>query len=182
MMKLLKTTLLAGALAASGAAMAADLPLIAIPTLDTTRYTGTWYEVAKYPNVFQRKCVADTVAQYSAQPDGTIRVDNRCTQKGGKVDQVIGAARQPAGPGSPKLKVRFAPAWLSKLPLVWANYWVIDLDPGYTLAAVSEPKREYLWILARTPHVAPPVYAALLKRLAAQGFDTSKLVPTKQGS
>ena len=167
------------ALAATTAA-AADTPLATIPTLDTARYAGTWYEIAKYPNYFQRKCLSDTVARYSAQPDGTIRVDNRCTQEGNKVEQAVGQARQPGGAGSPKLEVRFAPAWLSFLPFVWGNYWVIDLDPGYTLAAVSEPKREYLWILSRTAQVEPQAYAALVQRLAARGFDTSKLVVTKQ--
>lgn len=178
----MKHVILAGLLAASGAAIAAEPPLATIATLDTARYVGTWYEIAKYPNIFQRKCLSNTVAQYSAQQDGTIRVANRCTEEGGKVAQAIGAARQPGGPGSPKLEVRFAPAWLSMLPLVWGNYWVIDLDPGYTLAAVSEPKRDYLWILSRTPTVAPQAYAALLQRLAAQGFDTTKLVPTPQGN
>jgi apolipoprotein D and lipocalin family protein len=67
--------------------------------------------------------------------------------------------------------VRFAPGWLSFLPMVWGDYWVIDLDPDYQLAAVSEPKREYLWILSRTPTVPRQAYAALLDRLARQGFD-----------
>ena len=168
-------------LLALAATAAAEAPLTTIPTLDTARYAGTWYEIAKYPNRFQRKCLSNTVANYSAQPDGTIRVDNRCTQEGNKVDQAIGQARQVGGAGSPKLEVRFAPAWLSFLPMVWGNYWVIDLDPAYTLAAVSEPKREYLWILSRTAKVEPQAYAALLQRLAAKGFDTSQLVVTKQG-
>jgi apolipoprotein D and lipocalin family protein len=176
----MKKFALAGLLAVAATAGAAA-PLTTIQTLDTARYAGTWYEIAKYPNYFQRKCLANTVATYSAQPDGTIRVDNRCTQEGNKVDQAVGQARQPGGPGSPKLEVRFAPAWLSALPFVWGDYWVIDLDPAYTLAAVSEPKREYLWILSRTAKVDPQAYAALLQRLAAKGFDTSKLIPTKQG-
>ncbi len=168
-------------LLALAATAAAEAPLTTIPTLDTARYAGTWYEIAKYPNRFQRKCLSNTVANYSAQPDGTIRVDNRCTQEGNKVDQAVGQARQVGGAGSPKLEVRFAPAWLSFLPMVWGNYWVIDLDPAYTLVAVSEPKREYLWILARTAKVEPQAYAALVQRLAGKGFDTSKLVVTKQG-
>jgi apolipoprotein D and lipocalin family protein len=57
---------------------------------------------------------------------------------------------------------------------------VVDLDPNYQLAAVSEAKREYLWILSRTPKVDKASYDALLARLAAQGLDVSKLVPTKQ--
>ncbi|MDQ2823662.1 MAG: lipocalin family protein [Pseudomonadota bacterium] len=178
---LLKQCLAAACLVmATAAAHAAPADLATVPTLDTTRYLGTWYEIAKYPNFFQRKCLANTVANYTAQPDGTIRVDNRCTQEGNKVASVVGAARQPGGAGSPKLEVRFAPSWLSVLPFVWANYWVIDLDPDYTLAAVSEPNMEYLWILSRTSKVDPEAYAALLKRLTAQGFDTSKLVVTKQ--
>ena len=176
----MKKFALTGLLAVAATAGAAA-PLATIQTLDTARYAGAWYEIAKYPNYFQRKCLANTVATYSAQPDGTIRVDNRCTQEGNKVDQAVGQARQPGGAGSPKLEVRFAPAWLSALPFVWGDYWVIDLDPAYTLAAVSEPKRDYLWILSRTAKVDPQAYAALLQRLAAKGFDTSKLIPTKQG-
>jgi apolipoprotein D and lipocalin family protein len=180
-MSIMKRLALAGLLATAATVHAADAPLATIPALDTARYTGTWYEIAKYPNRFQRKCVANTVANYTAQPDGTIRVDNRCAKEGGQVDQAVGQARQLGGATSPTLEVRFAPAWLSVLPFVWGDYWVIDLDPAYTLAAVSEPKREYLWILSRTAKVEPQAYAALLQRLAAKGFDTSKLVVTKQG-
>jgi apolipoprotein D and lipocalin family protein len=74
--------------------------------------------------------------------------------------------------------VRFAPAILSFIPMVWGDYWVIDLDNKYQLSAVSEPKREYLWILSRTPQVPAAEYNALLARLKAQGLDTSKLVLT----
>jgi apolipoprotein D and lipocalin family protein len=59
-------------------------------------------------------------------------------------------------------------------------YWVVDLDEGYQLVAVSEPKREYLWVLSRTPKVDPNQCDALLKRLKAQEFDLSKLELTKQ--
>ena len=76
--------------------------------------------------------------------------------------------------------MRFAPAWLAWLPLVWGDYWVVDLDERYALAAVSEPKREYLWVLSRTPTVSPDAYDALLGRLKAQGFDLNRLVLTKQ--
>jgi apolipoprotein D and lipocalin family protein len=76
--------------------------------------------------------------------------------------------------------VRFAPRWLSFLPFVWGDYWVIDLDPDYQLAAVSEPGRDYLWILARTPTVSRQAYCALLDRLERQGFDLSKLELTRQ--
>ena len=79
-------------------------------------------------------------------------------------------------------KVRFAPAWLSFIPAVWGDYWVIDLDPAYQLAAVAEPKREDLWILSRTPKVDNKSYQALLERLTQKGFDISKLdISLQQG-
>ena len=93
--------------------------------------------------------------------------------------QAVGRARQDGPADSPKLKVRFAPAWLSWLPMVWGNYWVIDIDAGYQLVAVSEPDREYLWVLSRTPTVEGGAQA-LLGRLQAKGFDLSKLERTTQ--
>ncbi|MDP5239741.1 lipocalin family protein [Uliginosibacterium sp. 31-16] len=150
-------------------------PLIPIATLDVPRYLGTWYEIAKFPNWFQRKCASDTRADYSLKPDGTLQVLNRCRQIDGEITEALGAARQIGDASSPKLKVRFAPAWLSFIPAVWGNYWVIDLDADYQLAAVSEPGREYLWILSRSPQPAPQAYAALLERLKNKGFDIRKL-------
>ena len=163
----------------AGAALASE-PLTTVPALDVPRYMGTWYEIAKYPNWFQRKCISNTSAQYSPQSDGTVRVQNRCTQEDGKVSEAIGQARQIGESTSPKLQVRFAPEWLSFLPLVWGNYWVIDLDTDYQLVAVSEPKREYLWILSRTPEVSAKAYDELLARLEKKGFDLKKLEKSKQ--
>eukprot|EP01034_Spumella_vulgaris_P035962 gene35962-44344_t len=135
-------------------------------TIDVAyRYMGTWYEIAKYPNYFQRKCVGNTTADYALQPDKTVQVTNRCEIGKGEAIVATAEGRQVGGAASPRLEVRFAPAWLSFLPFVWADYWVIDLDEQYQLAAVSEPKREYLWILSRTPQVEPQAYAALLARL-----------------
>lgn len=155
-------------------------PLTPIASLNVQRYMGTWYEIAKYPNRFQKKCVAQTTARYHLQADGTVQVINRCREESGDFGEAIGEARQTGGAMSPKLKVRFAPAWLSWLPFVWGDYWVVDLDAGYKLVAVSEPKREYLWVLSRTPVVEPGDYAALLARLKAQGFDLNRLVLSLQ--
>jgi apolipoprotein D and lipocalin family protein len=156
-------------------------PLNAIAALDVPRYMGTWYEIAKYPNRFQKQCVAETTADYQLQAGGAVQVTNRCRTASGVVEEAIGAARQ-VGPAtsSPQLQVRFAPSWLSWLFMVWGNYWVIDLDPAYQLVAVSEPKREYLWVLSRTPTVNAEAYAALMTRLQAQGLDPTRLERTRQ--
>lgn len=154
--------------------------LQAIGTLDVPRYMGRWWEIAKFPNWFQRKCVADTSATYSLRADGTVKVLNQCALQDGSLLQAEGSARQVGGPASARLQVRFAPAWLSVLPLVWGDYWIVDLDDRYELVAISEPRREYLWILSRTPRVDPARYEALIVRLAAMGLDVSKLEKTTQ--
>jgi len=151
-----------------------------IPALDVPRYMGVWYEIAKFPNWFQRQCVGATRAAYSLKPDGSVQVINRCRTQSGETTEAVGEARQVGPASSAQLEVRFAPAWLSFLPLVWGDYWVIDLDERYQLVAVSEPKKAYLWILARTPHVDPHDYQRLLERLSKMGFDLSKLELTRQ--
>ena len=178
--------LIAAILVLTGAfAQAADTPqppsdLKSISALDAPRYMGTWYEIAKFPAWFQKKCVADTWAEYTLQPDGSVQVINRCRQESGEMKEALGGGRQIGDATSSKLEVRFAPAWLSFLPMVWGDYWVIDLDPSYQLVAVSEPKREYLWILSRSPKVDPAAYDALLARLSGQGFDLQRLEKTLQ--
>ena len=155
-------------------------PLTPIKSLDVPRYMGTWYEISKFPNWFQKKCVASTKAEYSLKADGNLQVINRCKLESGEVNEATGTARQIGEASSPKLKVRFAPAWLAFIPAVWGDYWVIDLDDSYQLVAISEPNREYLWVLSRTPRVDQKIYEALLGRLKGQGLDVSKLENTRQ--
>lgn len=159
---------------------AAVQALTTVASLDVPRYMGTWFEVAKYPNWFQKKCSSATQAAYSLVADGRVQVINRCRQSGGEWTEAVGLARQLGPSNSPRLEVRFAPSWLSWLPFVWGNYWVIDLDEDYQLVAVSEPRREYLWVLSRTPKVDPVRYQQLVDRLRQKGFDPDKLQVTLQ--
>ena len=160
---------------------AAQEPMTTVPGIEVPRYLGTWYEIAKFPNRFQKMCASNTSAQYSARPDGSLSVRNRCTDIDGKISEVEGQARQIGNATSPKLEVRFAPAWLSFLPFVWGDYWVIDLDADYQLVAVSEPKREFLWVLSRTATVSAKAYDELMVRLRAKSLDTNKLERTRHG-
>jgi apolipoprotein D and lipocalin family protein len=157
-------------------------PVQTIASLDVPRYMGTWFELAKFPNVFQRRCVSNTRAVYTLNVDNTVQVLNRCRIQDGSTIEALGQAKQIGNATSPVLKVRFAPEWLGWLPLVWGDYWVIDLDDQYQLAAVSDAKREYLWVLSRSPKIDQTRYAALLQRLKQQGFDVDKLQVTPQDS
>ena len=163
------------AIALTSNATAQEAPVQTIALLDVNRYVGTWYEIAKYPNRFQKQCASHTRAQYLTNADSSLQVINRCVTREGETLEAIGQAHQVGGASSPKLQVRFAPAWLSWLPWVWGDYWVIDLDKDYQLAAVSDAKREYLWVLSRHIQVDAKTYQALLARIAAQGFDIQKL-------
>jgi len=158
--------------------------LQAVPELDVDRYMGTWFEIAKFPNYFQRKCASNTQATYSKRADGGIDVVNSCETHAGPVDVARGLARpdRAAPSQSSKLQVRFAPAWLSWLPLVWGRYWVVLLDPDYGFAVVSEPRRKYLWILSRSPHMDTAQYEEIVDKISTMGFDTRRLVRSAQSS
>lgn len=151
-----------------------------IDNLDVSRYLGRWYEIAKFPNRFQQQCVSDTSADYAVRPDGNLSVLNQCRLADGQWERAIGLAKRVREGSSAQLQVRFAPAWLSFLPWVWGDYWVVDLDERYELAAVSEPGRQYLWILSRTPVVDNERYSALLSRLVQMGLDVNKLEKSAQ--
>lgn len=155
----------------------AKAPVRSVPTLELERYAGLWYEIAKFPNRFQARCRSETTAQYERLPNGQFRVINTCKGAAGEVIRAEGRARlaDRNGPTS-QLEVRFAPAFLSWLPMVWGDYWVLDITPGYDAVLVGTPSREYLWILARTPQPDDATYQRLVAAAAAQGFDVSRIV------
>ncbi|MDE3217391.1 MAG: lipocalin family protein, partial [Gemmatimonadota bacterium] len=151
-------------------------PVHAIPSLDLERYAGRWYEVARFPSWFERKCVGQATADYELRPDGTIRVVNTCRTADSTVNRAEGAARLADRNGPPsRLKVRFAPSFLSFLPMVWADYWVLDLTDDYGAALVGTPDRRYLWVLSRTPALDSATYDRLVATAGRQGFDVARL-------
>ena len=153
----------------------------AVESLDLQLYAGQWYEIARLPNRFQRDCVGSVTATYVLRDDGRIDVINRCQKVGGEMMEATGIARLASkeGPAS-KLKVRFAPAFTSFLPFVWADYWVIDLASDYSYAVVGHPDRKYLWILSRTPTMDDRLYEEIVGRIVQQEFDADRLVRTQQ--
>jgi apolipoprotein D and lipocalin family protein len=167
--------ILAALLAVSSAVtIAADPPLPVVAAVDLDRYAGKWHEIARYPNRFERMCVADVTATYTRNTDGTIAVVNECRKADGTRERADGLARVVQAPA--KLEVRFAPAWLSWLPLVWGDYWIVDLDPDYRFVIVGEPSREYLWVLAREPALDDDMWHTIYGKLSRLGFDLDKLV------
>jgi len=149
-------------------------PLETVSNVDLKRYTGLWYEIARYPNRFQKDCVGSR-ATYGLKDDGRISVLNECYDRTfeGSLRSVKGTARVVDATSNAKLKVTFF--W----PFSGA-YWIIDLGRDYEFAVIGHPKRKYLWILSRSKEMDQDLYERILERLKQQDYDTSKLIKTPQ--
>jgi apolipoprotein D and lipocalin family protein len=150
-----------------------NLPALqTVARVDLERYLGTWYEIAAFPQSFQRGCTASTAA-YTARDDGEIDVVNRCRLEtvDGPEKVAEGRARVVDRETNAKLEVSFFRPF-------WGDYWIIDLGDDYEYAVVGHPSRDYLWILCRSPTMDDEVYAGILERLAVQGYETHRLVRT----
>ncbi|WP_428416122.1 lipocalin family protein [Methylibium sp.] len=155
-------------------------PLQALPSLEVSAYMGTWYQVAWYPNRFQRQCVSDTRATYRLLEQGEVEVANQCRNAEGRIESIRGVAQAVGstveGQLMPaQLRVSFLPALIRWLPIGWGNYWVLALGPDGRYSLVSEPTREYLWVLSRTPQLTDDDDRSVRATLQAQGFDLARL-------
>jgi apolipoprotein D and lipocalin family protein len=156
-------------------AFGVDEPLETVDHVDLTRYLGKWFEIARLPLRWENKCACCVTATYKPRPDGRLNVLNSCVRSDGKLTQSKGTAKiaSKKDHSNSKLKVTFF--W----PFSGA-YWILDLDPDYRWALVGNPSRKNLWILSRTPSLDSETVDALLAKANALGFDTSKIVMTKQ--
>lgn len=151
-------------------------PLQTVSRVDLSRYLGTWYEVAAFPQRFQRGCTAST-ATYALRADGDIDVVNRCRlgSPQGKEKTATGRARVVDRASNAKLEVSFFRPF-------WGDYWVIELADDYSHAVVGHPGRDYLWILCRKPVMEEATYQGLLGRLRTHGYEVERLVRTVHAS
>ncbi len=145
----------------------------AVDNFDLKKYMGKWYEIASYPQIFQKGCHC-TTAEYTLSEKGYVIVENRC-KKGsinGPESYIKGKAFLEKGVTSAQLKVQFF--WPFK-----AKYWVIILAPDYSYAVVSHPNKKYLWILSRQPSMDHKIYSDIVDKLQILGFDIHKLAITE---
>lgn len=145
-----------------------------VPKVNLIEYAGKWYEIASYPQYFQKDCNC-TTATYTPTNKGYLIVENRCNKDSikGKQSYIKGKAFIEKNAGNAKLKVQFF--WPFK-----GKYWIIDLADNYSYAVVSHPNKKYLWILSRTPQMDENSYKGIVNRLEAKGFNLNKIQKTKQ--
>lgn len=151
-----------------------------VARVDLRRYLGRWFEVARLPMRFQKDDCTDVVAEYSLGHDGEVCVHNRCTQCDGRYSTADGIAT-PVDESNARLKVSFMPEGLRWLPFTRGDYWVLRLDPAYTMSLVGTPNRRHLWLLARTRRPDPATRDEALAYAASLGYDLTSLIHTPHG-
>lgn len=144
-----------------------DLPVA--QNFQLERYLGTWYEIARLPNRFE-KDLEKVTANYSLNSDGSVLVLNKgFNVKSEKWEAAEGKAYFTGSEQKGALKVSFFGPF-------YGGYNVIALDKmNYQYALVAGPKREYLWILARTPVLEKAITDELVGKAKSYGFSVDKL-------
>lgn len=161
--------LLLAAIATGGCSASALPPIPVVPHVDLPRFMGSWYVIANIPT-FVEEGAHNAIESYRLDDDGTI--DTTFTFRDGAFD------------GKPK---RYTPRGFvldRESNAVWGmqffwpvkgDYRIVHLNEDYTQTVIGRDKRDYVWIMARTPSIPDADYEALLGMLAAQGYDTSKI-------
>ncbi|MDG2264724.1 MAG: lipocalin family protein, partial [Candidatus Marinamargulisbacteria bacterium] len=165
-------------LVAIGMTVSALVTALPIPVLelDLNRYQGTWYEVARMPNRFQKACVQAAVARYQRLDSGRLSVENQCETANGKRKTARGIARQP-DPNQPgKLEVSFFR--ILGIRPIWGAYWVLAIDADYSVAVVGDAKQQYAWVLARTPTISKSSMQAAIAVLTRNGYSIEGMIKT----
>lgn len=144
-------------------------PLTTVPHVDLQRFMGDWYVVANIPT-FLEKNAYNAVESYRLADDGTI--DTTFTFRAGSFE---GNTKRYSSRGF-VLDHNSNAIW--GIRFIWpikADYRIIYLADDYSLTVVAREKRDYVWIMARKPAIAPTDYEPLIQLLSAQGYDVSRI-------
>ena len=151
-------------------------PLKSVSYVDLPRYMGGWFIVANIPSSREKDCV-DSIEGYAMRADG--RIDNKFACREGSFSAPM---RRRVNTIATVHDTQSNAEW--RVPfyrVLNVKYVVVDLDPSYRWAVVGHPSRRYGWVLSRSRALPEETYAGIMKRLAAQGYDTRKFVRVPQG-
>jgi apolipoprotein D and lipocalin family protein len=145
-----------------------------VSSVDLKRYAGTWYEIARLPNSFERKLKCIT-ANYTLRSDGRIDVLNKghYISNPAKINSAKGVAWVPDINSPAKLKVQFF--WPFS-----GNYWIIFLEKDYKYVLVGDPSFNYMWILSRDKKMDEVTYRMLMGIAVENGFDIKPIIKVDQ--
>ena len=143
-----------------------------VTSVDIQKYSGSWYEIARFEHFFEKGC-KNVTATYQLKKDGDIKVTNKCINiQDNKSKEATGIAYAVDKTNS-KLKVSFFRPF-------YGDYYIIDLADDYSYALVGSPSRELLWILSRTKTISDNTKNKILKKVPLAGFDVNKFIWTIQ--
>ena len=143
-------------------------PVPTVPSVDLPRYMGRWYIIASIPTSFE-KGAHNSVESYELNPDGTISTLFTCRK-----DSFEGEIKTM----KPKAVVRDAANANWGLQFVWplrVEHLIAYLSPDYSQTIIARTKRDYVWIMARTPAISDGDFETLAAKVAELGYDRSKL-------
>ncbi len=143
-------------------------PVPTVPSVDLPRFMGRWYVIANIPTSFE-KGAHNSIESYSLNEDGTISTLFSC-RKGGfegelKTMQPKAVVRDPSNAN-----------W--GLQFVWplrVEHLIAYISSDYSQTIIARTKRDYVWIMARTPEIADADFETLATRVEELGYDRSKL-------
>ena len=157
-----------------GACQAAPRPALqTVARVDIARFMGAWYVIASIPTFIERGA-HNAVESYTQDEHGrvltTFRFNADRFDGPLKVHHPVGYVRR-EGDGA-----------LWGMQFIWpirADYRIVYLDADYTQTIIGRERRDYAWIMARTPSIPDADFARLVEVLRTQGYDLSrlKLVP-----
>lgn len=162
------------------AAMPPQAEQAIVRSFDPTQYVGTWYEIARLDNHFE-KGLEQVTAEYSLQPDGTLKVVNRgFSAEKNDWSEAVGKAKFVDAPNADgtrtgRLKVSFFGPF-------YGDYTLLEVDKPYYNYALVSSGRDYLWILSRTPQLPYPIKQHLMAKAKELGFATEQLLFIRQGN
>ena len=137
-----------------------------VSNFDLQRYQGVWYEIARLPHSFERDA-SDVRAEYILLPNQKVRVINR-GKRNGQTIAIVGTATFEEDKNTGLLAVSFFRPFYS-------TYKIIYLDKDYTLAIVTGDTMDYVWILAREPHISAEKLSMCLRKLDDWGYEVKLL-------
>ena len=137
--------------------------------VDVPHFMGDWYVIAAIPTFFERNAY-NPVESYELQDDGTIAT-TFTFNKGG----FDGPLKRYEPTGHVLDKASNA-VW--GMQFIWpfkADYQIIYLNADYQTTVIGREKRDYVWMMARTPQIDDAIYQSLQNFIAEQGYDMTEL-------
>lgn len=161
-------------------------PPSTVSVLDFEKYTGRWFQLADFPQLYELvSCKACVIADYSLNDDGSINIVNDAKSTSSGIPcRTRGRAvvKDTLEPGKLSVRFNFFPSFFPD-----KEYWIVEVGPLtdeglYSWAIVSKSSRGSLYFLSRTPSVSRELFNELLLKAKNHGFDLSKLVITEQSN